>query len=445
MDNVDFTFFGFSLNQFLNMAGNDPFSAMFYVFIHGGWIIFLPALWFMAKYGWLVHVQTKTGMKKEWVLLRIAVPRASEQTVKAVENMFAHFAGLHSPPSWAEKWIQGLTQSPISLEIVSIEGNVGYYIYCERKARDLVEASVYAQYPDAEIDEVHDYTHKVPHHFPDEEWDLFGVELMPVKEDPYPLKTYPEFEDAVSGEFKDPMSAMLENLARLGPGEQVWFQIIITPTDQKEARERAEKLINKLKGIKEEHHTGFLGHLVNIPLMVIQALVQGLLSPGAEPPKKHEKKEKEEFPRMMAMTPGERFVLESIERKAGKVGFMTKMRFIYVGKKTVMKKPRAVHPFIGAIKQVNTFNMQALKPESKYVGVNGTLWWFKDQRNNIRKNHLIHAYMGRSNWQGLDQFFLSNEELATMWHFPILLQVKAPQLRRTEAKRTEPPANIPFA
>lgn len=443
MDPQGFSLFGIDIDQILNMAGSDPFTAMFYVFMYGGWIIFVILFWYMFKNMWLGHVQGKTAAKKEWMLLRITVPRATEQTPKAVENMFAHFAGMHSPPSWAEKWIQGLTQSPLSLEITSIEGRVQYFIRCERKARDLVEASVYAQYPDAELDEVEDYTKKVPHHFPDEEWDLFGVELMPVKEDPYPLKTYPEFEDAVSGEFKDPMAAMLENFSRMGPGEQIWYQIVITATDQKEARARAEKLINKLKGLKEKHKETMLDHVVNLPLKLIEGLFSGIFSSGDGDHKKPEKKD--EFPKIMALTPGERFVLEAIERKASKIGFMTKIRFLYIGKKTVMKKPRAVHPFIGAIKQVNTFNMQALKPESKHVGVNGTLLWFKEQRNNIRKNHLIHAYMARSNWKGLEQFMLSNEELATLWHFPILQQVKAPQLQRTEAKKTEPPANIPFA
>jgi len=116
---------------------------------------------------------------------------------------------------------------------------------------------------------------------------------------------------------------------------------------------------------------------------------------------------------------------------------------LYVAKKEVMKKSKAVQPFIGSIKQVNTFNMQALKPSSK-VGVNGTLWWFKDRRNNERKSKMVRAYRSRSGWSGLPKFFMSSEELATLWHFPILIQVKAPGLRRIEAKKSEAPANIPF-
>jgi hypothetical protein len=57
---------------------------------------------------------------------------------------------------------------------------------------------------------------------------------------------------------------------------------------------------------------------------------------------------------------------------------------------------------------------------------------------------MVRAYRSRSGWSGLPKFFMSSEELATLWHFPILIQVKAPGLRRIEAKKSEAPANIPF-
>ncbi len=149
------------------------------------------------------------------------------------------------------------------------------------------------------------------------------------------------------------------------------------------------------------------------------------------------------FPKLAALSPGEKNILEALERKNSKIGFDSKIRYIYVGRKEVFKKPRAVHAFIGAIKQMNTFDMQALKPETKVCGVSSTILWFKEARNNIRKTKLIKHYAKRSG-DGISRYFLSAEELATLWHFPILLQVKAPQLQRTEAKKTDAPANVPF-
>lgn len=437
-------FFNFDVNAFLDLAGSDPFTAMAYLITHGGWVIFIVVLLWMLKYGWLEYRQNKYVKAREWILLRVTVPKASEynqQTPRAVENIMANFAGAHSPPSWKEEWIDGQVQMPISLEIASIEGNVGYYVHCLRGMRDLVEAAIYAVYSDADIDAIEDYTLPIPSQFPSDEWDVWGTEMTNVAPDPYSLKTYPEFEDKVTGEFKDPVANMLEVFSRLGPGEQAWYQILINPTDQKDFKKRAEKVINKLKGIKEVKKKTILDQALDLPLTTLTTFAD--VAMGAAPAEK-KKPEKEAFPRMMTLSPGERYVLEAVERKAGKIGFDTKIRFLYVGRKGKMSKPKVVNTFIGAIKQTNTFNMQALKPETKYVGINGTLWWFKDRRNNERKGKLVRAYRKRNFSVGLKSYFLCSEELATLWHFPILMQVKAPQLRRTDAKKAEPPANIPF-
>ncbi len=437
-------FLNFDVNAFLDVAGTDPFSAMVYLFLHGGWIIFIFVFFWALKYGWLEIRQNKYHHSREWILLRVTVPKASEynqQTPRAVENICANFAGAHSPASWTETWVDGMTQMPLSLEIASIGGQVSYYVHSLRGLRDLVEAAIYAQYPDADIDEVEDYTKEIPSHFPSDTWDLWGTEFTNVAPDPYPLKTYPEFEDKVSGEFKDPIANMLEVLSRLGPDERAWYQIVISPTDQKDFKKRAEKVINKLKGIKEVKKKTMVDHAVDLPMNALTTVANVALGlPGAEP----KKESKDAYPRMMALSPGERYVLEAIERKASKIGFDCKIRFLYIGKKGKLSKPKVVNSFVGAIKQTNTFNMQALKPETKHVGINGTLWWFKAQRNNERKGKLVRAYRGRSSHTGLHSFFLCSEEIATLWHFPILMQVKAPQLRRTEAKKSDPPANIPF-
>lgn len=433
----------FNMDAFLNVAGSNPFAAMAVLLINGGWILFVLFILWAFKYMWLEGKQAQYAKEQDWVLLRIAVPTATEQTPKAVENIFANFAGAHSAVGWTDKWMHGVTQQAITIELASLNGEVSYYVRSLRKMRDLIEASIYAQYPDAEIEEVEDYTKNVPGHYPNDEWDLWGVEMTNVMPDPYPLKTYVEFEDKVSGEFKDPMSNLLEAFSRFGPGEQAWYQIVLVPTDQKDFRVRAEKLINKIKGTEEKKKKTVLDHAIDIPIQATSDILSVALGGTTGTGKPSEKKN--ETPRMLTLSPGERFVLESIERKQSKIGFACKIRFLYIAKKEVMNKAKAANPFIGAIKQTNTFNMQALKPEMKRVGNSSALWWFKSQRNNLRKNKMMAAYRARSSWSGLPQFQLSAEELATLWHFPILLQIKAPKLRRIEAKKSEPPANIPFA
>jgi hypothetical protein len=409
-----------------------------------GFLIFVWMIWYIGTQLWLDSRQGKYAAAKQWMLLAIDVPRLTEQTPRAVENIFAHWAGAHSPNSWKEKWIDGRTQDTITVEIISIEGHVQFLVRTTRNLRDLIEASIYAQYPDAEIVEVEDYTKKVPHHYPDKEWDMFGTEMIPPKHglDLYPLRTYPEFEDRISGELKDPLAVLLENMSRLGPGEQAWYQIILTPIEQKEFRTKGEELIKKLTGQKVEHKKSTLEKIIELPLTLMSLVLQtvGLISAPA--PKKTDTNPLNS--RMWTMTPGERKVVEAIENKISKIAYSAKIRFALVTKKEKMKKSRFVHPFIGFIKQYNTNDMFALKPESKHVGMNATLWFFKDRRNNERKNHVIHMLSSRSNWEGTPNYFLNIEELASLWHFPITNQVKAPQLKKTESKRSEPPINLPY-
>lgn len=424
-----------TVEEVLNLAGSDPLTGMWVLFSRGGWIILIPLAFFMARTLYLINIQTKYAMNRKWVLLKINVPRSHEQTVKAIENMYAQLAGAHSAPSFLEKWRDGVFQSSITLEIVSIDGVTSFYIHALKGVRDLIESAVYAQYPDAEIEDViaADYTKKVPHTFPDPEYELWGAELQLVKKDPYPIKTYRDFEDMVSGEFKDPLAAFFEVLSRIQKGEQFWWQIILTPTDQADFIKRAKKEIDTLKGIKEAPKESIADLILLAPLRFI-----GLLASPSAPAKPEMDK------RMTGLTGGEKFVLESLERKASKIGFDTKMRFIYVGKREIFSKGRVSSAYIGAIKQFNTYNMNSFKPDFKKTGMSGSIILFKDKRNNERKTNLVRAYRDRDAGTGGPQYFLSTEELATIWHFPILAQTKSPSLTRTEAKKHEAPSYIPF-
>ncbi len=435
-------FLNFNIDTFLNVAGDDPLTAMLYLFLHGGWILFVWFFLWALKYGWLEYVQNKNSAKREWILLRISVPKAGEQTCKATENLFSNLAGAHAPTSWTERWIEGATQAPLAVEIASVDGEVGLYVHSLKGLRDLVEASIYAQYPDAEIEVVEDYAKALPSNYPDESFDLWGTEMIPVAPDAFPLKTYVEFEDAVSGEFKDPLAAVFEIMGRLGKGEIAAMQIVMSPTDQKDARGRADKLVKKLKGIKETPKKTWLDTIIEIPMGVLQDILSILLGGGSGGAKSEKR---EEAPLATRLSPGERDVLEAVERKTSKLGYECKIRLLYAGKKEAFKKGKFVTPYIGAIKQLNTYNMQALRPESKRVGQKSDAWWFKDRRNNHRKGKFIRAFRARSSWTGMSKYFLSVEELATLWHFPILMQVKAPQLRRVESRKQEPPSYIPFS
>lgn len=404
--------------------------------------MFLGFLFWVAHEMWLSYVQGKYGAKRNWVILSISVPKENEQGPKAVENIFSHLAGAHASINWYDKYVEGKTQDWFSLEIVSIEGYIQFLIRTIDKFRDLVEAAIYAQYPDAEIAEVPDYVTNLPNKFPNDEYDLWGTEFILVKKECYPLRTYPMFE-ASSEEvvFKDPMAAMLENFSRLGRGEQAWFQIILVPIGQKEWTANGRSEIKKLIGAKEKNKKGIADYFTDITLKGIESMGSAIATGETIPVKKSD--EKKELSNILYMTPGERSVVEAIERKISKIGFRVKIRGVYMGRHEVFEKSRAAHPMIGAIKQFNTEDTNSLKPEYDKVGTGGLIF-FKKRRLNKRKTKIMLAFKDRSNWEGVNEGYVLNiEELASLYHFPVL-SVKAPLLKKTEAKKGEPPAVLPF-
>ncbi|MCC7357304.1 hypothetical protein IT408_02240 [Candidatus Uhrbacteria bacterium] len=438
---MDELFSGLDISLIKSFSDN-PFEAMWFFFVNGGWIVFVIFFGWAAIHLWKDWRQELYHNKRKFIVLSIRIPRLHEQGPLAVDNMFAYIAGTHSGNSWREEWIDGRTQDTLSFEIVSIDGRIDFVVRAIRQFRDIIEAAVYSQYPDAEINEIEDYTTKVPKDYPDEEWDAWGAEMIPVKSDVYPLRTYPMFEDKVSGEFKDPMAAMLETLGRLGPGEQIWWQIILVPIGQGDFPKKAMETIKKMKGEVAPPKKNFIENALEYPFAILMDVVEAFTGIGGAP-KAPPKKEAGQ-PKIIAMTAGEKDIITAIENKSSKIVYKCKLRFLYIAKKQVMNKAKAVSPFMGAIKQINSNNLLSLKPETKRVGINGSLWWFKDHRNSRRKTLLISAFKKRSPGFGTPPFHLNTEELATLWHFPHSLQVKAPQLNKTEAKRTEPPINLPF-
>lgn len=429
-------------NPLLEAAVRGPFYGAWYLFIHGAWVPILLTFLVGFKWMWLLHLARKAQSKWKWVLLAISIPAENIQSPKAVENILAHLAGAHQTHDLIEKYITGGAQEYFSLEIASINGFVNFYIYTPTHLRDLATSSIYAQYPSAEISEVEDYTKGTPNNFPNQEWNLWGTEWKLVRHQAYPIRTYEAFHDEVAEEaaFKDPMAALLETMGSIGPGEQLWLQIIVTPIKANSWQPASYRIIEKLAGIPAEHGTNWLEKLFEIPHKIVVGLIDALM-PGTPA---HDAYSKDEMPsKMLYLTPGEREVIEKIEEKAAKIGFHTKIRGIYLSRKESTNKARGRYGIIGAFKQVNTEDLNALKPETKKVGTHAH-YFFTERRKDWKRRKVMRAYKARSNWRGLLGYVLNIEELATLWHFPVAESVKAPLIKKAESKRREPPHELPM-
>ncbi len=373
------------------------------------------------------------------MLLAIDVPRGNEQTPRAVEDMFCHLAGAHGSINLIENYWLGKTQDYFSFEIVSIEGYTQYLVRTERKYRSLIESIIYATYSDAEISEVDDYVTEMPDSFPDDNYDIWGGEWILVKSDAYPFRTYIDFEHQLSGDFKDPMAAIMELFNSLKKGEQCWYQIILTPIGS-EWEKKGEEEISKILGEKTEAKKNIFDKAAEGLIKALGSFSE-FIFPLWGDIKEKEEDQVDSF-KMFNLKPAEKKAIDAIQQKVSKLGFEVKIRFIYIAEKEIMDGSKS-RSFVGAMKQYGIGDLNALKPDMA-VTATSAHYVFKQSRLNTRKSRLIQAYKSRSNWLGRNRFALNVEELATLWHFPIEEESKAPMLQKVSSRKTEAPGYLPI-
>ncbi len=434
--------FYIDFSGFLELADKPPWEIFAYFLLHGGWVLYLVVIAYGSYRVWLHHKQHAYMRTIKMILLAINVPKSTEQTLRAVESFFTAMAGAHhgTMTLW-ELYGKGKSQEGFAVEIVSFGGQIRFFVYTPAMYRDLIEAALYAQYPDAEIEQVEDYTAAAPKNFPNPEYELWGTEMINVQKDVYPLRTYKDFEDTLAGELKDPLAALLELMGRIGPGEQIWYQIIVEPINDK-WKKRSEHEVKKLIGAEVHESRGlhkmFLGEVADLGGRTITT-VGNLFQPPVEAKKGGGKEKPPSM--MMHMSPGQKDIAAAIENKMTKIGFKSKMRVIYWARKEVFRKTIGASGMIGAIKQFNTVHLNALKPNNKRMTTK-VHYVFVKFRTAYRQRRIMRNYTGRSNHSGVPPYVLNIEELATMWHFPVVT-VKAPLVQKSEAKKAEPPFRLP--
>lgn len=426
-----------SILDFLGPA-DSPFQAFKRIFDNGGFIIFFPLYLWVSYVLWMEWVQNYYRGKKKFVLLAIDVPKANEQSMKAVEQILATLHAVEYGPNKKEKYWIGFIQDFFALELVSIDGYIQYFIRCDNYNVDMVKGAVFAQYPDAEIVEVEDYVLNVPQTFPNDTHDLFGMEIILNKPDPLPIKTYEFFEDKLTGTFADPMAALLETMSRMRPGEQMWIQILITPQNAT-FRVKGVKMVNDLIGKKIAGPKTWVDRLVNVPLGLLNTAVEQITNSPMTNPATEPVDSQGNF---LNMTTGEKIVVEELQKKMSRLLYRTKMRFVYLAHKDALEIGRAASPVYGAIKQFNTLDLNSFGGSVRTLTVRPTFYLVK-QRSNMRKNNIMYGYHLRTQRIGEPNFVMSTAEVATIFHFPIMT-VRAPLVAKTESKKSEPPFRLPL-
>ncbi len=377
---------------------------------------------------WIRYIQSRTIANMKFSLLELRLPKEMMKSPVAMENFLT---SLHntSDGGWSSKYWKGDLRPQYSLEIVSVEGQIKFYIRSEDRRKGGVMSALYAQFPGIEVKEVEDYTRGVV--YDPSVMKVWGAEFQLSKgeDEPYPIKTYVDYglDRDPKEEFKiDPLAPGIEFLGNVGPNQQIWIQMVIR-AHKKEYR-KAGHLFKKTDPWKD-----------NIRKLLNKELQRD------EKTKIAGKPNDSGFLVGPQLTSGEQEVLEALERKLTKFPFDVGIRAIYMSDKKTFDTPFGIGGMMSMFKQFSTEHMNGFSAKGWVSDITEPWHDYKSIRRNMASNGVIMAFKRRSfffppfkrKWN-----VLNAEELATIFHFPGSV-VATPSLERIPSKKSEAPVNLP--
>jgi hypothetical protein len=424
------------------------------------WILALAGVALLGRLTWIMwvhYIQQDFISGIDFVLLEIVPPRDVLRSPKAMELFITNALYHFSFKGGKEEYWQGAVWFWFSLEIASIDGQVHFYIRTPTRIRGLIETQMYAQYPQAQVKAVEDYTLGVDEITPESAWNGWGCEFDLLKPEAYPLKTYTDFglDKDPKEEFKvDPISPLVELFGSIQKGEQMWMQIVVTPS--KKTYHTKGTWFGKHDWVEEARNQYFK---LMKPFTAIKGNIDGEIGKDA----RIEIRSQAHLDR----------VVKAMNVKTTKLGFDTGIRIMYVAKKEKfdMSNRRNIRlifrqytaPDSNGLNRINSAQADrysgiiTASPETIMMLANRMLHEYRERaffhlplRHHIfAQNHwdwplpniftlsgIIKAYVHHKT------FVLNTEELATLWHFPGQI-MRVPTLERIESKEASPPTNLP--
>ena len=389
-------------------------------------IFFAPFLLaFMLWESYLLYIRSKYIKDKKWVMWEIKIPKEITKSPRAMELLLEVFYQTYEG-ELVDRFIKGSSRDWFSLELVSIGGKIHFYIRVSAFFEKMVEARIYSQYPEVEVIKMdHDYTESVNYNQPNSKWKINGWDFKSIKSDVYPIKTYIDYEmeKDPKEEFKiDPMTPLLEFMSTINPAEQLWVQILIMGSknrfsiDPKTGQpgswvKEVEKELTKL--LKRD--------------MDVKDMATGWVKSN--------------------LSPGERALVETIERNAGKPPFDVGIRVLHAfpPEHAGIAQPMVKVGFNSCWKQFSSEGLNGFKGRFQ-TGFNNPWqdpWGWRQRRKTAM---FFKYYVNRTYFYppaGYKPMVMTTEELATIFHFPGQVAT-TPSLERIPSKRGEPPANLPI-
>ncbi len=432
------------LEEIIREYGSNPFEALWFMFSHGlGFLILTPTMIYYGWKGYVQYIQERFKIRTKYVMYQIQVPQLHEQSMKAVEQIFVHLYGSQDDPNFEEKYWLGFVQPPFALEIVSRGGYIDFYVRGPEAHKEMLLAAFYAQYPDALLTEVEDYSHDYTvDQIMNDEVSIYGSELKLANDDIMPIKSWPAWEHNLAGVAVDPLASILEMMSRLQPGEEWWLQILAQPMNADAFRERAQKAIDDIvePGGAAKTPDTVLDKAIIAPVQVLGA-VHDQIWPGDY----GTATVSDRLPERQRLTDPEREFVQEVDRKMSRWPYNTKIRWMYFAEPNKFNYTLGRRGMLGALQQFRFINWFI---EGSLVKIDpGALFWRKIRpipRTRKRARRMLWAYQSRDMSRGEhDGFVLNTEELASIFHFP-QMEVRAPFVSKATSRGVEPPTQLNY-
>lgn len=407
-------------------------------FLSFWWLWLFIALSILAKSLWKAYIQEYYKRSVTWALFELRIPREVRKSPRAMEQVFVTIHAIrNSPSNIKEAWWEGEVPLWFSFEAASFGGEIHFYMRVPEKHANMVEASMYGNYPDIEIvRQSEDYIDRFPSSYQEfaKTYKLFGNELILSKPDAYPIRTYIDFEDNEEERQLDPISSLMEVLAKIKSQETIWVQLIARPLVDDTETAWKKECKDLITDLKEKAKTEFVTETGKVTFT--------------------------------ERSPGDVEIMKAIERCIAKPGFQSILRYLYFSPPDIHDSNFGQRGVLSAVNQYMSESLNRFKHNTK-VWTKVSMWFwpfiFPTRRGEARRARIYKNYRKRKipdegitskilemqafNWGIKGQstkMILNTEELATIFHLPTAIVLTGPLIKRVEAKKTGPPAGLPI-
>jgi len=319
-----------------------------------------------------------------------ASQRPEKELIGIMEQLYGSFTNIHAK-GW-NKFIYGEPYIALEIAVKHTGQDIQFYMAVPRSIEDIFEKQIHGLYPEAQIDQVQDYSIFHPGGA------AMAAYVTQKNNSILPIKTYQKLES-------DPLGEILAGLSKInheGDGEGAALQILFKPSHQDGQRKFAEKVVRQMQ--------------------------QGYQLKDAVQRAKHKPKDltPEELAKQppKVVTPFEEEVIKSIQAKASKPWFDANIRLV-VSSDSEPRASQLLDILAGSLAQFSTTDQNVFSLK-KMTGraLRSLLFNFSFRMFNDGQKVL-----------------LSSEELASLYHFPV--SATSAGVKFVKSKAAPAPLNMP--